>query len=215
MTSGGSHFKRWVFSRHSNPWSAWTRWATTPLVVLPVWNRSARQGGVVAAWFAVNAVVFPPPRDDSAFATRVVLGEERWLKERPSSGAVAIDCIASAALLIAIDGARRHRRCQMTIATIGTMGALLWYWREMVRFYDTRTGGRSTPAPPPGTSGGNAGRPRRVLFTGERCRPTPTRLLRERPRGAGGVRRVGRVRPIRESRRPERRGRRSLTRLVP
>jgi len=142
MTSTGSHFKRWVFSRHSHPWSAWTRWASTPLVLLPVWNRSARQGVVVAAWFALNPVLFPPPRDDSAFATRAVLGEERWLEERPVSGALAINCMASAALLIAIDSARRHRRWQMTIATIGTMSALLWYWREMVRFYDTRGDGQ-------------------------------------------------------------------------
>jgi Family of unknown function (DUF6653) len=142
MTSTGSPFKRWVFSRHSHPWSAWTRWASTPLVLLPVWNRSARQGVVVAAWFALNPVLFPPPRDDSAFATRAVLGEERWLEERPVSGALAINGMASAALLIAIDSARRHRRWQMTIATIGTMSALLWYWREMVRFYDTRGDGQ-------------------------------------------------------------------------
>ncbi|HZA86940.1 MAG TPA: DUF6653 family protein [Acidimicrobiales bacterium] len=142
MTSTGSQFKRWVFSRHSHPWSAWTRLASTPLVLLPVWNRSARQGVVVAAWLALNPVLFPPPRDDSAFATRAVLGEERWLEERPVSGALAINCMASAALLIAIDSARRHRRWQMTIATIGTMSALLWYWREMVRFYETRGDGQ-------------------------------------------------------------------------
>ena len=92
---------------------------------------------MVAAWFALSAVVFPPPRDDSAFATRVVLGEERWLQERPVSGALAIDCMASAALVVAIDGARRHRRRQTVIATIVTMGSLLWYWREMVHLYDT------------------------------------------------------------------------------
>jgi Family of unknown function (DUF6653) len=142
MTPTGSSFKRWVFSRHSHPWSAWTRWASTPLVLLPVWNRSARQGVVVAAWFVLNPVLFPPPRDDSAFATRAVLGEERWLEERPVSGALAINGMAGAALLIAIDSARRHRRWQMTIATIGTMSALLWYWREMVRFYDTRGDGQ-------------------------------------------------------------------------
>jgi hypothetical protein len=53
------------------------------------------------------------------------------------SGALAIDCLAGAALLIAIDSARRHRPWQMTVATIGTMSTVLWYWREMVRFYDT------------------------------------------------------------------------------
>jgi hypothetical protein len=140
MPSSRSQFKRWVFSRHSHPWSAWTRWASTPLVLPPVWNRSAKQGVVVAAWFAINSVVFPPPRDDSAYATRVVLGEERWLEERPVSGALAINCLASAALLIALDSARRRRPWQMTIATIATMSALLWYWREMVRLYDRRTG---------------------------------------------------------------------------
>jgi hypothetical protein len=46
--------------------------------------------------------------------------------------------MAGAAGLIAIDGARRHRPRQMAIATICTMGGVLWYWREMVRFYDTR-----------------------------------------------------------------------------
>lgn len=58
------------------------------------------------------------------------------------SGALAIDGLASAALLIAIYSARRHRPWQMTIATIATMSALLWYWREMVRFYDTRGDGQ-------------------------------------------------------------------------
>jgi hypothetical protein len=137
MSPTASHLTRWVFSRHSNPWSAWTRWASTPLVLLPFWNRSPRQGVVVATWFALNAVLFPPPRDDSAYATRVVLGEERWLKEGPVSGALAIDALATAALLVAIDGARRRRRGQMTIATVAAMGTLQWYWREMVRFYDT------------------------------------------------------------------------------
>ena len=81
---------------------------------------------------ALNPVLFPPPHDDSAFALVRFSGKERWLEERPVSGALAINCMADAALLIAIDSARRHRRWQMTIATIGTMSALLWYWREMI-----------------------------------------------------------------------------------
>ena len=153
MTSTGSNFKRWVFARHSHPWSVWTRWASTPLVLLPVWNRSAGQGVVVAAWLALSPVLFPPPRDDSAFATRAVLGEERWLEERPASRALAINCMAGAALLIAIDSARRHRRLRMTIATIGTMSGLLRHWREMVHLYETRGHGQSSAASDPTTSG--------------------------------------------------------------
>ena len=35
--------KRTVFARHSNPWSAWTRWASAPLMLVPVWRRSGRR----------------------------------------------------------------------------------------------------------------------------------------------------------------------------
>lgn len=151
MTSSGGALKRWVFARHSSPWSAWTRWLSTPLALLPFWTRSAQHGVLVGAWFALNPVVFPPPHDDSAFSTRAVLGEERWLEERRMSGALAIDVLASAAMVVAIDGARRHRGGQMTIATIGTMGAVLWYWREMNRFYDEHLD-RSAPMLPTGGS---------------------------------------------------------------
>jgi hypothetical protein len=44
--------KSW--KRHSNPWSVWTRVLTYPLVYLPLWNRSWKQGAAVAAWFAAN-----------------------------------------------------------------------------------------------------------------------------------------------------------------
>jgi hypothetical protein len=54
------------------------------------------------------------------------------------SGALAIDCLAGGTLLIALDSARRHRPWPMAVATISTMSAVLWYWREMVRFYEAR-----------------------------------------------------------------------------
>jgi hypothetical protein len=54
------------------------------------------------------------------------------------SAPLAIEALTSAALIFAIDSARRHRPLRMTIATIAAMGTLQWYWREMVRFYDTR-----------------------------------------------------------------------------
>jgi hypothetical protein len=36
-----------VFARHSNPWSAWTRWASAPLILVPVWRRSWRDAALV------------------------------------------------------------------------------------------------------------------------------------------------------------------------
>lgn len=53
---------RKVFARHSNPWSAWTRFFSAPLVLVPVWNRSWRQGALLGVWLIANPVVFPNPR---------------------------------------------------------------------------------------------------------------------------------------------------------
>jgi hypothetical protein len=72
-----------VWRRHSNPWSVWTRILSYPLVYLPFWNRSWKQGVVVAAWLAANPVIFPEPEDDSSWVTRGVLGEKLWMAERP------------------------------------------------------------------------------------------------------------------------------------
>jgi len=85
-----SHLKRLtrkVFERHSNPWSAWTRLLSVPLVFVPLWTRSPRHAFIVGAWMLLNPVVFPKPEDDSAWATRAMLGEEMWIAQRPLDGA--------------------------------------------------------------------------------------------------------------------------------
>ncbi|MGH8574093.1 MAG: DUF6653 family protein, partial [Gammaproteobacteria bacterium] len=38
MATRLGNLRRTVFARHSNPWSAWTRWASTPLFLVPVWT---------------------------------------------------------------------------------------------------------------------------------------------------------------------------------
>lgn len=72
--------KEQTWERHSNPLSVWTRVFTNPLVCVPVWNRSWRQVIPVAAWFVLNPRLFPPPKDDSSWATRSVLGEQIWTR---------------------------------------------------------------------------------------------------------------------------------------
>ena len=74
---------REIFRHHSNPWSAWTRLLSVPLVFLPIWTRSWREGAIVVVWLIVNPVVFPEPKDDKAWATRAMLGEEMWIAKRP------------------------------------------------------------------------------------------------------------------------------------
>jgi uncharacterized protein DUF6653 len=97
-----------VFARHSNPWGAWSKWATAPLVLVPVRTRRWSHTSVVAAWFAINPVIFPKPADDRAWATLAMLGEGQWLVDRPWDADRGLNVVASAAGLTAVIAA--HRR---------------------------------------------------------------------------------------------------------
>jgi hypothetical protein len=128
--------KRTVFARHSNPWSAWTRWATAPLLLVPVWRRSWRDAALVGAWMLLNPVLFSRPADDRAWATRAVLGEEQWIAERPADTAMAVDVAATAAALVAMLAAHQRRALPAAAATAVEMGLLMAYWELMARYYD-------------------------------------------------------------------------------
>lgn len=135
MPRPGAELKRTVFARHSNPWSAWTRWLSTPLVLLPLWTRRWSDAAIIGAWMAVNPVIFPRPTDEHAWSTRAVLGEELWIAERPRDTAMAVDAVATLAGVTAMVAARRHRAASAAGATAVEMALLLVYWRLMARYY--------------------------------------------------------------------------------
>ena len=62
MTHHFADLKHNVFARHSNPWSAWTRWLSTPLVLVPLSTRQWSHAAIVGAWMAANPVIFPNRR---------------------------------------------------------------------------------------------------------------------------------------------------------
>lgn len=128
--------RRWVFERHAHPLSAWSRWATTPLLVVPLWTRDWRSALPVAAWFAVNPVMTPPVTDDHAFATRAMLGEEQW-SAYPASrpDLLMINVVGTAALAGAAAGAWTRRRRLMLGCLAGSMTITLLSWRQYARVY--------------------------------------------------------------------------------
>jgi hypothetical protein len=128
--------RRAMFARHANPWSAWTRWATTPLVLLPVWTRSRRHGLLVATWFALNPIVFPKITDEHDWATRAMLGEELWITHRPKDSATVLSIVASLVAVTALVAARRHRAVLAAVTTAAQMALTLVYWQQMVRYLD-------------------------------------------------------------------------------
>jgi hypothetical protein len=128
--------RRAIFARHANPWSAWTRWASTPLVLLPVWTRRRSHAVVVGAWLAVNPVVFPRVTEQRKWATRAMLGEELWITNRPKDTAAALSALTSVIAVVAIVAARRHRPVLAAVATVAQMALTLVYWQQMVRYLD-------------------------------------------------------------------------------
>ncbi|SNV70423.1 Uncharacterised protein [Mycolicibacter terrae] len=136
MTLAG--IRRAVFARHANPWSAWTRWATTPLILVPVWRRSWRDAAWVSAWFALNPVIFGVPADQAAWSTRAMLGEEQWVTDRPRDAALLVNLAGAAATATALVTARRRRLLPTVVATAVAMTLTMGYWELMVRYFERR-----------------------------------------------------------------------------
>jgi hypothetical protein len=105
-------------------------------MLVPVWRRSWRDAALVGLWMAVNPIVFGKPAHERAWATRAILGEERWIAERPMDTAMAVDVAATAAGLAALVTARQRRAMPTTVATALEMGLLLTYWELMTRYYE-------------------------------------------------------------------------------
>ena len=136
MSSFIKQLTKKVFARHSNPWSAWTRLFSAPLVFVPIWNRSWREGAILGVWLILNPIVFPEPKDDEAWATRAMLGEEMWIAKRPLDWAMAINVGATAFGLGGLWGAYKQRLLPTAVCTVGQMALLLAHWHEMVLYYE-------------------------------------------------------------------------------
>jgi hypothetical protein len=131
-----ARIRRAIFARHCNPWSAWTRWASAPLPLVPTWTRRPSHAVLIALWLAVNPFVFGRPPHERAWSTRAMLGEELWISRRPRDAAMFVSAVTSAAALSALVAARRHRLIPAVIATAVQMALTLVYWELMVRYFD-------------------------------------------------------------------------------
>ncbi|WP_369829145.1 DUF6653 family protein [Mycobacterium sp. 852002-50816_SCH5313054-b] len=103
--SPAARLRRAIFARHCNPWSAWTRWASTPLILVPVWTRRRSHAALLALWFAANPFVFGRPAHQRAWSTRAMLGEELWISRRSRDAAMLVSAMTSAC---ALTGRRRR-----------------------------------------------------------------------------------------------------------
>jgi Family of unknown function (DUF6653) len=128
--------KKQTWERHSNPWSVWTRVLTYPLVYVPVWNRSWRQAVSVGGWILVNPRLFPPPQDDSSWATRSVLGEQIWTRKQRADLPMTTSIFSAVFFLVALYSAYTQRLWRLV--SFGSLALVLklWFLERMVSYYD-------------------------------------------------------------------------------
>lgn len=126
-----------LWSRHANPWSVWTAVVAFPLLILALFRRNRLLLGIVLLFVPVNLMLFRPPPDDRAWATRVVLGERVWLDRGVLPSREAAIAAASAPVYLATFGAALRKSRWGTLGgTMISMVLMLRFFARMVRLYD-------------------------------------------------------------------------------
>jgi hypothetical protein len=126
-----------LWSRHANPWSVWTAVVTFPLLVLALYRRSRLLLGGVLLFVPLNPLLFRPPSDDRAWATRVVLGEQVWLDRGVLPSREAAMAAGSAPVYLATFGAALRKSRWGTVGgSVLSMALMLLFFARMVRLYD-------------------------------------------------------------------------------
>lgn len=135
-TEAMTSLKRAVFACHSNPLSAWSRWASIPLIAAPFWTRSRRVTLLVGGWMLANPVIFPEPRTKRAWATRAMLGEEEWSSRPRRDLATAVNVATTVAMAGLVVGGWRRSWTVVVPAAGVQMGLVMWFWKLMADRYD-------------------------------------------------------------------------------
>lgn len=126
----------WVWERHANPWSGWTRVAVTPVLVYAFYHRNWRLLAAAVVWTVVNPVAFPPPKTDDAWMTRGVRAEEAWLEA--GNGTVGtswpnvLNIVNVPATTYLGWATLRKRPVHAVVATTLVLGLKLLWMREII-----------------------------------------------------------------------------------
>lgn len=92
----------------------------------------------------VNPLVAPPPKNDDAWATRVVLGEQVWLDQGIALSKETIFTAACAPVyLYTIRAAVTRRPIRTAVGTVLSLALMLLFFRRMVSLYENEVGSRN------------------------------------------------------------------------
>lgn len=134
-----------TWARHANPWSGWTRVTILPMLSFAIWSRVWLGWGallpvlVVCIWTWVNPRLFGPPRNESAWMTKGVLGERVWLAQATTPipahharVARILNLAAGFGVVVLASGLWLLEPGWTIAGLVTTMGAKLWFLDRMV-----------------------------------------------------------------------------------
>jgi hypothetical protein len=138
---GGRLADRAFWEPHASPQSVWTMVALYPLLVLTLYCRSRRLLVAVLVAVVLSLRLVSPPETDTAWATRVVRGEQVWLDRGLWSepGALCLTAISGLVHLGTFKSALNQQRGRTTFGTILSMGLMGLFFHRMVRIYEAHS----------------------------------------------------------------------------
>lgn len=106
--------------RHSNPWSAYSRFSMIPLLGLAFWSRiwlgwwSLMPIVIVVSWVWLNPRIFPEPKSTKNWASKVVLGEWVWMNRKKVPVPI------------------HHRLLPNILSLVGAIGGIFFGWGVII-----------------------------------------------------------------------------------
>jgi hypothetical protein len=135
--------KRYFWSRHANPRSVWTLIAAYPALILGIYWRHRPLLAGTLLFVAINPLVFEPPDNDEAWATRVVLGEQVWFDRGLLSSPKDVVFVAFAAPIYpyTLRVALERRPIETVLSTAVSVLSMFVFFDRMARLYGSRPNG--------------------------------------------------------------------------
>lgn len=116
-----------------------------PLLILSVYRRDRSLLIGTLLLVVMNPLAFSPPEDDSAWSTRVVLGEQVWLTQRIRSSMrdLLLVTLALPVYVYTLRSAVKQQPIKTALSTVTSLVAMFFFFDRMTQLYERNTAQRT------------------------------------------------------------------------
>lgn len=136
----------WVWARHSNPKSGWSRLLAYPVLILAVYARRWTLLGATVVFLLVNPLLFSEPESETDdWMYRAVRAERQWSEGNSFVGLrfpAVLNLVQIPVVGYNLYVTYERRAVETLVSTGAVMVLKLWFVNELVKRYDRS---KSTP----------------------------------------------------------------------